>query len=353
VAFLAAMKTDVRRGDWIDPGLGDTTFEDWAASWMSTVANLRPKTRMDYKSVLRCHLLPTFGARRLAGLQPIEVQRWVSEMIVEGTTPAVIRKSYRMLSAILKAAVDSNYLGRSPCRGVKLPRVTRKEMRFLTAEEVERLASSIREPYGLLVYTLAYGGLRWGEAGALRRGRCDLLHSRLEVVESLAEATGGQYFGPTKTYETRTVVVPGFLRDMLAEYLARAVPREREALVFTSASGAALRNSNFNRRVWAPALETAGLDTETRVHDLRHTCAALLIAQGAHPKAVQRQLGHSSITVTMDVYGHLYPDDLDRLAESLNARRETARSTLRQAVPTDRHLSVLPVRRANTRSGDH
>jgi len=186
LAFLAVTKTDMRRGDWIDPALGATTFDEWAISWMKGVANLRPKTRIDYESVLRCHILPAFRSRRLVGLQPIDVQQWVAETIVAGTSPAMVRKSYRMLAAILKAAVDSDYLGRSPCRGVKLPRVPHKEMRFLTAEEVERLAMAIRDPYGVLIYTFAYGGLRWGEAGALRRGRCDLLHSRLDVVESLA-----------------------------------------------------------------------------------------------------------------------------------------------------------------------
>ena len=110
-------------------------------------------------------------------------------------------------------------------------------LRRLIFERVEGLAVVIREPYGLLVHTLAYGGLRWGEACALRRGRCDLLRSRLEVLESLGEASGGQYFGPTKTYETRTVVVPGFLRDLLAEHLVGTVAKDRQALVFTAAAG--------------------------------------------------------------------------------------------------------------------
>lgn len=77
--------------------------------------------------------------------------------------------------------------------------------------------------------------------------------------------------------------------------------------------------SCWRRRFWKPAVNAAGLPEQLRVHDLRHICAALLIQQGAHPKAIQAHLGHSTITVTMDLYGHLFPDDAARLADALEA----------------------------------
>ncbi|MCP4968603.1 MAG: tyrosine-type recombinase/integrase [bacterium] len=113
------------------------------------------------------------------------------------------------------------------------------------------------------------------------------------------------------------MVIPGFLRDQLAEHLATCAGVSDNAVVFTSPNGEPLRRGNFSRRVWKPALERASLDL--RPHDLRHTCAALLIAEGAHPKAVQAQLGHSSIQVTMDRYGHLFPSAAEELACRLNA----------------------------------
>lgn len=97
-----------------------------------------------------------------------------------------------------------------------------------------------------------------------------------------------------------------------------------DALVFTTQEGSPLRNSNFRRRVWQPALTDAGLPHGLRIHDLRHTCASLLIAQGAHPKAVQVHLGHSSISVTMDRYGHLFPSDMEALAAALDGVRSRA-----------------------------
>ena len=193
----------------------------------------------------------------------------------------------------------------------------RREMRFLTAEQVRLIADAMQEPYDTLVYVLAYGGVRWGEACALRRGRCELLRSRLHVAESLSEIRGGFDFGPTKTYQRRTVVLPGFLRDRLAEHLAHHVEADPEALVFTEPRGGPLRRKAFSANHWKPALESAGIE-DLRVHDLRHTCASLLIATGANPKAVQAHLGHSSIQVTFDRYGHLFPSDQEALAEQMD-----------------------------------
>ena len=126
------------------------------------------------------------------------------------------------------------------------------------------------------------------------------------------------HFGPTKTYRRRMVIIPEFLRELMAEHLARDVDKDPGALVFTSPEGRPLRNSNFRRQVWYEAVAAAGLPEGLRVHDLRHTCSSLLIAQGAHPKAIQVHLGHSSIMVTMDRYGHLFPSDMDALAVALN-----------------------------------
>jgi integrase len=102
-----------------------------------------------------------------------------------------IRQAYFLPAQILRSAVESGYLARNPCVGVKLPRMQVPEMRFVTAEQVEALAPAIDESYRVLVNTLAYGGLRWGEAVALRRGRCELLRSRLHVVESLSDTSEG------------------------------------------------------------------------------------------------------------------------------------------------------------------
>ncbi len=149
-------------------------------------------------------------------------------------------------------------------------------------------------------------------------------------------------FGPTKTYQRRTVVVPAFLRDLVAHHLAVEVEPGEDTLVFTSPGGEPWRRGNFNRRVWRPALEAAGME-HLRVHDLRHTCAALLIAEGAHPKVVQAHLGHSSIQVTMDRYGHLFPSDAEDLAERLDTTRTRTLTGARRTVGPSKVVE-LPTR---------
>jgi integrase len=113
--------------------------------------------------------------------------------------------------------------------------------------------------------------------------------------------------------------------------------------VFAAPKGGPLRHNNFYQRLFCPALARAGLPDQVRFHDLRHTCAALLIAQGAHPKAIQAHLGHSSIQVTMDRYGHLFPEALEHLADRLDAVRIQARAEVGR---TERQAGVvgLPTR---------
>lgn len=145
-----------------------------------------------------------------------------------------------------------------------------------------------------------------------------MLRGKLEVVESLSEVSGEMHFGPTKNYRNRVVTLPKFLREMLNHHLLTNSPQDSDGLVFSVSNGAPMRNSNFSSNVWRPAVQAAGLPKGLRVHDLRHTAVAILISQGVHPEAIKRFLGHSSIMVTMDIYGHLFPSDQETLADALD-----------------------------------
>jgi len=341
-AFLTSVDGSKLRGEWIDPRRAKVPLEDWTHRWLATTVHLKPKTRAGYDSLLRTHILRAFGKTPLGAIEPEDVAAWVAEMAEQGLSASRIRQAYRVLSATLKAAVVSRYILSSPCVGVRLPKPATREMHFLSAEQVTALAEAMPEPFDALVELLAYGGLRWGEAAALRRARCDLLRSRIEVAESVARVGGEFHYGPTKTYETRTVRLPAFLRDSLAHHLAADIGQEPTALVFTQPDGGPLRHWWFWDRIWAPAVAAAGLPTDLRIHDLRHTCSALLIAQGAHPKAIQTHLGHSTIQVTMDRYGHLFPDEMDRLAEALDAAHRAALGDRSRKPPK---AAVLPLHR--------
>ena len=163
----------------------------------------------------------------------------------------------------------------------------------------------------------AYTGLRAGELWALRHKHLDLDHRTARVMESVTEVGGELIFGSTKTGANRAVTWPASLDEAIANQLATR-PDDPDALVFVSTTDTPMRHSGFMKRSFKPALERAGLPQGTRFHDLRHTHASLLIAMGAHPKAIQERLGHSSITITLNIYGHLFPGLGDELAQGLD-----------------------------------
>jgi len=293
------------------------SLQDWTDRWWKSVSHLKPTTTEAYESLLRLHILPRFGDVALGQIEPADVREWVAERHATGLSASRTRQAYNLLAQILQSAVESGYLAETPCVGVSLPTKERQEMRLLTAAEVRKVADATRDPYAVLVYVLAYGGLRWGEAAALRRERCDLLRSRLQVTETVAETRTGVRFDPIKPSQVREVVVPAFLRDLLTEHLAHNVGADPGALVFPATDGGPLLRKGFNSSVWAAALEAAGVDY-LRPDDLRHTSASLLIESGGGAKAVQQHLGLPSLQATFDRYGDLFPSDHEALAERMD-----------------------------------
>jgi integrase len=214
----------------------------------------------------------------------------------------------------MQAAVDAGMIARSPCSSVKLPAEQSYEMRFLAPAELIALLDATDEHHRVLVLTAAHAGLRWGELAGLRVPRVDVLRRTVTVVEQLTEVNGVLAFGPPKTSASRrSVTLPAFLAAALAEQIAARGEPGTNGLVFPAPIGGPLRRSNFRARAWLPATRKAGLDGP-RFHDLRHTAAALAFAQGGHPKAIQERMGHSSVMVTLDRYGHLFEGLDERIA---------------------------------------
>ena len=316
-----AIEYRLQTGEWIDPTLQATPYAEWAQTWIDTKTHLKPKTLAGYESLFNSRILPRFGTARLRDIRAIDIEQWISAMHNEGLSASRIRQAHSLISSTLGAAVRSQMLQINAAAGVSLPRKSRNEMRFLTPYEVQRLADAIPESHRTLIFTLAYSGIREGEATALRRNRVNLLRRELIISESATDVHGRKVFGETKNRQARTIALPRFLTDMLARLL-EDVPADPSALVFTASTGGPIDWSNFRNRIWKPALVSAGLDRGLRIHDLRHTAASMLIAQGCHPKVVQEHLGHSSIVLTMDRYGHLYPEDRSEVSDALDAAFE-------------------------------
>lgn len=318
--WLRSEQSNLDRAAWTDPRLARTSFDEWATDWLETRRHLKPKTLAGYESLLRVHLLPRFGDMPLSGIDPYVVESWVIELTDSGLSSSRIRQAHQLLSMILKAAVRARRLTSNPAVGTPLPRATRRPPRFLTADEVDALANVVPERYEALILVLAYGGIRWAEAVGLKLGRLNLLRRRIEITETLSEVNGKLYVVPPKTWESRTIAIPPFVAEALGGHIARFADGDPNGLVFTTDAGTPLRSANFRRKVWLRAVAEISQDG-LRPHDLRHTCASLLIAADAHPRHIKEHLGHSSISVTMDVYGHLYEDSRDEIAQRLETNR--------------------------------
>ena len=234
-----------------------------------------------------------------------------------GLAPATVVKAVQVFNKVLRAAVEDRVIATNPVARLPLPKLTPEEMRFLNVEELWRLSSAIDARYRALVLLGGYGGLRIGEMLALRWDRVDLGRGRIDVVEGLTDLAGTITFGPPKTKAAvRSLTVPRFVCSELASLMVDGA--ESKQLVFRSPQGLAVRPGLFRRRFWNPAVAAAEL-VPLRVHDLRHTAVALWIAAGANPKQIAVRAGHTSVSVVLDRYGHLFPEQDELLMSALES----------------------------------
>jgi integrase len=322
------METAKDRGGYIDPRLGRTTFRVVAEAWYTTTSGLKPKTRAGYRSILDYHLLRSaFELKPVGRISAGTIDEFIASL---DNAPSTKRNILRVLEMVMGHAVKKGMIYANPVSRADRPKLNGggpdDELRVLTAEQVSTLAEEVGPRYKLLVLFAAYTGMRAGEICALRKRDLDLDNRRATVRESVTEVSGKSVpkdggtllFTKPKNGKTRKVALPRFLVEPLTEQVA---DKGEDDLVFPGAGDQPMRHSNFYGRNFKPAVRRA-LPEELhglRFHDLRHTCASLLIRQGASLVAVSRQLGHSSIDITVNRYTHLFPDELDRLGDALDA----------------------------------
>ncbi len=311
--WLDDVTSSVVTGTYTDPRTSSVTLEDWSAIWLRGQVHLKATGRTRVEGIVRLYIVPRWGTTRLRDVSHAEVQAWVTELLAGGLSASSVQRTHGLLSQMLDLAVRDRRLPANPAKGVKLPRKLPKVRRFLTAGQVEALVVEC-EPYGLVVRFLAYTGLRWGEMAALRVRDVDSLRRRMLIARSVTEDNGRLIFDTTKTGEERTVPLPRFLAEQITASFAG---KGLDDLVFQGTRGGVLRNGNFNRRTFGPAAIAIGQPRLTP-HGLRHTAASLAIAAGGNVKVVQQMLGHATASMTLDLYGHLFPDQLDDVADRLD-----------------------------------
>jgi integrase len=345
--FLTTTDSDKDRGSWVDPRLSKITITDWAVTSKATLGHLKPSTKYGYLGTLEHLVIPRWGDTPLNRIAYSEVAGWVAELRVTESrrgkpmSASRTRHAFRVLSLMLDLAVKDGRLARNPCLGVKLPKSPTSDRRYLSHDQLNELADMCTN-YQPLVLTLGYCGIRWGEATGLRVRRLDLLRGKINVTENAVEVGGAYEWGTPKSHESRTVPVPPFLRPMLAALCEGKGPDDP---VFTAPRGGLLRYRSFRRDEFNNAATEVGLDKLTP-HELRHTAASLAISSGANVKVVQQMLGHASAAMTLDLYAHLFADDLDAVATRLDEAR-TASLTDQPRTRAKKAVCQLPSAKAS------
>lgn len=319
-AYEAEQLRRKRSGSWTDPKAGSVTiqtvFDDWLAS--KQISN---RTRSDYAEVWNSCIRSEWADVRLSDVSPASVQRWISRMD-DRYSQARTSKAVTILSQVFDWAVADERILDNPAkraraltkgRSIKLGG-SKRQKRFLDQAEVAHLAVCAGDD-GDMLLVMSYTGLRFGEVTASRAPDVDLLRGRLAVRRAHSDVRGRLEVVPPKSGRERMVPIPKLLRPVLERRLASIT--SPDGLLFRAPMGGPVRYSRWRRDVFNKAVVKAGLSGVTP-HSLRHTYAALAVRAGTNPKVLQVAMGHSDIRLTLDTYGGLYGDDLDRLAEGLD-----------------------------------
>jgi len=288
---------------------GVITLDQWWPRYLAAITKATEGTKLTYDRVYRRVWAEPLGAMPLDTIRREDVALVVNELSATKSDKTV-RNAYGVLAGALNQAAKDNIIPANPVRGMDLPRRTthlETEMRFLTHQEWDALYWEIPEHYRPLFTTLIGTGMRWGEAEALLVGDVRLEPSPVVTITKAAKWNPGRAtrdVGPTKTRRSRrTVALPP---EVVAE-LAPLLDRRKSSRLFLAPRGGPLRHRTVYDE-WKAAVERAGLDPQPRIHDLRHTHVAWLIALGIPLPVIQARLGHEHISTTIDRYGHLLPD---------------------------------------------
>lgn len=273
--------------------------------------SLTKGTRDGYLQLAEAWIYPYLGNKPVDGLDKDDIREWVNTLEAEGLAPNTIRHRHGLLSSAFKWAIEKKYMTDNPAYGVKLPKGAGKDMCVLEPEEIDQLLRVIDPFYRDFAIILLGTGMRWGEATALTTKDITIRphEASIRVNKGWERVRKGpDRIGNGKTDAARRTInvpvgTPAY--DALVRQMARTRPT---VYLFTSKKGFILRPANFAQTVWYPMRNTLikehGWTKEPRIHDLRHTAATLMLANGVHVNDVQKILGHTKASTTYDLYSH-------------------------------------------------
>ncbi len=304
------------------------TLGEYIEAWLkgSVFGSVRQSTYDRDTNLVNNHIKPILGGVKLKKLNAAQVQSFYRNRLDAGLSSSTVHKMHDILRRGLTQAVGWHLVPRNVADTVKPPRPAPKEMQALSNAEARRLLEAAGEDRLEALYILAiHTGMRQGELLALRWQDVDLENAVASVRRTLTRSGGKVVFGEPKTKKSRrSIRLTSQAVEALRSHLERQLQDmeilgdryQDQGLVFTTDTGAPINPSNLRQRSLTPLLKRAGLP-HMRFHDLRHTCATLLLSRGVHPKFVQELLGHATIAITLDTYSHVMPSMGDATAKAM------------------------------------
>lgn len=318
-------------------------------------SDVAPRTLERWRSLARLQINPHIGGIRLQNLKPSHLMQLYAALAKEhkdgektkrGLAAATIRQVHAVIHLVLAYAVTDGILSSNPASAIpraRKPRVSRYEVTPPDATAIATLLDALRgTPLYTLVLLASLTGMRRGELLALRWANVDLEHKRLTLCESLGEADGATYVKKPKSGKVRTIVLDDTLCEALEAHRREQARMRLNTLVFPSPEDRVTHDRDGTTTIvragsrWLPSVVSGKFKraarragTPMRFHDLRHACASMMVAAGAHPKAVSDRLGHSGIAITMNLYSHLMDRQREEAAVMLGnmLRRAQAKRT--------------------------
>jgi integrase len=308
-----------------------TALGDYLDRWLtdSVRDTVRQNTWERYEQIVRLHIKPALGRVKLKSLTPTHVRALYRDKLDAGLATRTVQYIHTTLHKALKQAMNDRLVPRNVTEAVKAPRPSSKEVMPLSAGQARALLKAARGDRFEAIYVLAItAGLREGELLGLKWEDVDLGTEKLSVRRGLTITKYGPALGAPKRNKSRRSIrltapaAEALKRHKLtqkAERLRLGSLWEDNDLIFPNQTGGLMRPWSLTGGPSLRLLRRAGLPETTRFHDLRHTCATLLLSKGVHPKIVQELLGHASISITLDTYSHVLPNMQEKAVDAMES----------------------------------